>query len=720
MPGIGLRKRIIFLFISTTLALLGLMARVGYLQFWRGAELQAQAFENRLRNITVEPKRGLIIDANGNELALSVSADSVFAVSADVKDPAAVAQRLSEILDLSYVDAYERITRPAAWWYVKRKITDEQSQRIKEEQKDLPGIYLTQESRRIYPKGTLAAHILGFAGIDNQGLEGIEHYYDSQLRGQNGRIEIEFDARGREIPQAVQHFEPAEDGLTLRLTVDENIQHVVERELDRAMLAHGAKGAVGIVYEPCTGRILAMSSRPTFDPNRFGEFPPQQWRNAAVSDTLPPGSTFKPIVAAAALEEGIVAPATPFYDPGFYRVPGATIHNWNRAGLGSTDFATGFEKSANTIFARVAVDLGSDRFYHYLDAFGLTRRTGIDLPGEAVGIRPPKDQARTVDLAVMGFGQTLTVTPIQLVAALGAIACEGTLMRPHIAAEWLDAEGNVIRVQEPEAVRQVVSAQVARTVLGLMERVVTSPGGTGGSAKVEGYRVGGKTGTSQKYEGGRIAQGKYIASFAGIAPISDPRMVVYVAVDEPQGIYFGGWVAAPVAGAIMRDVLHYLQIPPDQPDQEGPPPITGRREPTVVPNLVNLTLAEAEAVARYAGLTLRVQGSGTQVSGQFPVAGARVAVGTQVVVSTEASAVQEEEWTVVTVPELAGSTRQQAAERLAAVGLHLEAIGQGVAAEQDPAPGTKVPSGSYVKVVFHEEQGEDEEPGEEAFGQDMQ
>lgn len=707
VPGINLRKRILLLFLAAALAFIILAGRLAYIQFWRGPELQARALDNRTWNITVEPRRGLIVDRNGRELALSASAETVYVVPAEVRDAPATARRISEILGMSYDDAYSRVTRGVAWWYVKRKVTDEQARLIREA--DLPGIYLTQESRRVYPKGSLAAHILGFAGIDSQGLEGIEHQYDGVLRGRPGRIEIEFDAHGRQIPQALQYFEPPDDGHTLVLTIDENIQHVAERELERAMLATGSKSGMALVYEACTGAFLAMAARPTFDPNRYGDVPASVWRNPAVSDTLPPGSAFKPITAAAGLEKGVIAPSTHIYDPGHFRVPGHVIHNWNRAGLGATDFTRSFHESANTVFAKVAMDVGMDSFYEYLAGFGLTEPTGIDLPGEASGIRPLKENARPVDLAVMGFGQTLTVTPVQMVAATGALACGGTLMKPRIAREVRDSEGNIVRIMGPEPVRQVVSPDTAATIVELMEGVVTD--GTGERAAVEGYRVGGKTGTSQKVVAGGYAAGKYIASFVGVAPVSDPRIVTYVVLDEPQGIYYGGWVAAPVVGAIMRDVLHYLEVPPDAPDTE-PPAVNDRASsPTIVPSLVNLSVGEAREVLRYAFLEAEVEGDGPLVTAQFPAPGARVPTMTRVVL--KAGGDWDEAggglgWSLVTVPDLAGMTERQAAEALGALNLRLEAIGSGAVAEQDPAPGAKVPAGTYVRIIMVPEDGDDD------------
>ncbi|HEY8450196.1 MAG TPA: penicillin-binding transpeptidase domain-containing protein, partial [Bacillota bacterium] len=584
---------------------------------------------------------------------------------------------------------------------VQRKVADETARQLR--QLDLPGIYFTQESRRLYPKGVLASHVLGIAGIDSQGLEGIELKYDEQLRGQPGSIRVEFDAHGREIPQAAQEYVPPQDGMTLALTIDENIQYIAERELDRAMLAHQAKAGYVVVMDPRTGEILALAIRPTFDPNDYSRYGVDVRRNRVVSDVFPPGSAFKPITAAAALEEGLISPDTAMFDPGYFKVPGHVIRNWNYQGLGSTTFAEGFQESANTIFAQVALNrLGAERFYDYLRAFGLTERTGIDLPGEARGLYPPEESARPVDIAVMGFGQTLTVTPIQMITAIAAIANDGLLMRPHVAKALYNADGQLERTFDPQPVRQVISPETARTVRDLMRRVVEQ--GTGVRAQIEGYAVGGKTGTSQKVIDGRLVPGHYVASFIGIAPLDDPRLVVYVVIDEPQGIYYGGWVAAPIFARVTRDVLNYLEIQPTytrEPTPTGPPP----PEPAVVPNVVNLTVDEATAIVRYAALEPEVRGEGTVVTGQFPSAGVRIPAGSRVVLDAGGDLGSVEAVTPVTVPNLRGLTRQEAAERLAAVGLRLDAHGEGVAVSQEPAPGQRVPGQSYVRVTFSPGQG---------------
>lgn len=704
VPNVRLRKRIVMLFLGSVLAVLFLAGRLAYLQLIRGDELRVEALDNRLRDVTVQAKRGAIVDRNGHELAISISADSVYAVPAEIPDPETVAQVLADELGRSYTDIYQRITRDVSFVWVERKVPDEVARRLRE--LNLPGIYFTQESRRLYPKGTLAAHILGISGIDSQGLEGIEFVYDEELRGQDGSIRVEFDARSREIPQATQQYVPPVDGNTLQLTIDENIQYIAERELERAMAAHQAKAGYVIVMDPRTGELLALAIRPTFDPNRYNDYPAEVRRNRAVSDVLPPGSSFKPITAAAAIEEGTISPATPLYDPGYFKVPGHTIRNWNYQGLGSTTFAEGFQESSNTIFANVALNhLGAEKFYQYLRAFGLMDKTGIDLPGEARGLYPPQDQARPVDIAVMGFGQTLTVTPIQMISAIAAIANDGVLMRPLIAKALFTPDGKKIKEFRPQPVRQVISAETARTVRNLMRLVVEK--GTGTRAQIQGYAIGGKTGTSQKVVDGRLAPGHYLSSFIGIAPIDDPRIVVYVVIDEPQGIYYGGWVAAPVFAQVARDVLHYLEVEPDY--SHDTEPVAPMGEPTLVPDVAGLTVEEAEKVLQYAGFTTEVHGDGPVVTGQFPTAGARIRPGSKVVLVTGGATITESVETVE-VPDVTGLTRNEAAAALTSVGLRLDAHGEGVAVEQEPPPGDEAPKGSFVRVLFVAEAGEDQLP----------
>lgn len=716
-PGPGAKKRIALLFLLTVAALAFLASRVFWIQFVRGEELRARAQEVRTRYIPVEPKRGILYDRRGRELAISISVDTVVANPAEIRDPAETAARLAPILGMKADALVDILTRRSAFEYVQRKIGESQARAVRK--LGLPGIYLTQESRRVYPKGGLAANVLGFAGMDSQGLDGVERIYDSRLRGRPGYITIEYDARNREIPQAVHRYIAPKDGVNLQLTIDETLQYIVERELDKAVQRTRPKHIWAIMLDPRNGEVLALAQRPSYDPNKAMDYliqgnpegkphaDPRLWRNLAISDAYPPGSVFKPVTAAMALAEGKVTPATPFYDGGSVNVPGSTITNWDGAGLGSTTFAEAFAFSANTVFARVGLSVGIEKFYDYLEAFGFDAYTGIDLPGEGIGLMPPRKDAKPLDLALMAFGQTLTVSPIRMAAATATLINGGRLVRPHVVKAVLDRDGRVLEEIAPKPGAQVIPPEVADTVRQLMGKVAGE--GTGKRANVPGYRIGGKTGTSQKVVGGRVSTERHIGSFIGFAPLESPQVLAYVMVDEPQGLPYGGVVAAPVFAGIMRDALHYLGIPPTEPLED---PLTGRAEglppglapagdEVRVPDLLNLPVAQARAAAAEAGLTVEVAGGGDRVGGQLPPSGVSVRRGTVVRLFTGAgSSPGRVSQGLVTVPRLEGGTLREVAQLLGAMGLGLEAEGSGLAAAQDPPPGTRLAPGSRVRVRF--------------------
>jgi len=694
-PGLGMKKRIAFVFIATMFALCFLAGRVAYLQFVRGGELSGEALEVRTREMPVEAKRGAIYDRKGRELAISVNVDSAYAVPAEIENPDEVAAAVAEVLDMDRSEVRRRLTKDASFVWIKREIDDEASAELK--RLDIDGIDFTQESRRFYPKGSLACHVLGFAGIDNQGLEGIEVSFDRELRGVPGKIVVEFDARGREIPQAVHRFVEPRDGLDLVLTIDEVIQYVAERELEAAVTAANALKGVCVVLDPRTGEVLAMASRPAYDPNRYSDYRSETWRNTVIADTMPPGSTFKPITAAAALEEGAVDWGTHFYCPGAIKVPGAVISDVSAHG--SQDMTGIIVRSCNVGFVNVVNRLGADRFYKYVHAFGLDEKTGIRLPGEGAGIFPPLEQVKPVDLAVMSFGQTMTLTPLRLAVALSAIVNDGVMMKPLIAKELRDASGAVVRTFEPCEARRVISKDTANELVQALVKVVDE--GTGRRARIEGYSVGGKTGTAQKVVEGRIVPGKYIGCFWGFAPASDPRVSILMMIDEPEGSYYGGVVAAPYVASALRDVLRYLEVPPDRAagegtsardeDQQGP-------EPVEVPAVVGTAVPEAVQQLRARGLSVRVEGSGDAVSEQVPPAGAEVPPGSEVLLRTTTGEGRTDQ--EVSVPDVRGLTMRRAADVLGRVGLMMKPDGTGVAVEQEPAPDAVVAPGSTVAVRF--------------------
>lgn len=706
--NIELRKRIAVLFVLMAGILFLLILRLGWIQFVRGPELQDKAVANRLRQVPVEAKRGIIYDRNGKELAVSVSTDSIGAFPTIVKNAEAkkpgtaeeIAEKLAELLDMPKDKVLSLITKNSSFVWVKRKVDFDVGPKVKE--LNLPGIEVYEESQRYYPNGSLAAHILGFAGIDNQGLEGMEITYDEELRGTPGKIVIEFDATGRAIPEAVHKYIPPVDGNSLVLTIDETIQYIVERELDKLMMEKQPKAATVIVMDPKTGGILALANRPNFNPNNYQEYPQETWRNIAVANSYEPGSTFKIISAAAALEEGVVKPEDRFYDPGYVKVGRETIRCWRSHNPhGSQSFAEGVQNSCNPVFVEIGLKLEEKEkglLYDYLRAFGFGRKSGVELRGEATGIMIAEEDLKQINVATISMGQSIAVTPLQLVRAVSAIANGGKLMKPQLVMEIRDKDGNLIRAMEPQVERQVVSEQTAKILAEMLESVVSE--GTGRNAYIPGFRVGGKTGTAQKPGPGGYMQGKYIASFIGFAPVNDPRLVCLVAVDEPQGVYYGGQVAAPVFKNIVEDSLRYLGVTPQYDEDMLEQKEEQEAKLVSVPEVTGLPVVQAQKVVQAAGLVSEVQGEGLYVTKQTPKGGAKVKEGTKVILY---GGQDQNEDGQVKVPDVTGLRIGEAAELLEALGLELIPEGSGVAVEQNPIPLTSVPPGTKVSVRFKEQ-----------------
>lgn len=691
LVSVTMKKRISFIFLTSALLLGLLVVRTAWIQFVMGKELQAKAIDSRLRNIDVKAKRGIIYDRNGSPLAISVSADSVYAVPSQVRRSNRIDEivnALSQVLELDKEEVRDKLNKKVAFQWIKRRVSDEKIKQLKE--LDFPGINFVEENRRYYPKGKLAAHILGFAGIDNQGLNGIELTYDKELRGVSGKIMIEYDAAGREIPNAMHQYIPPVDGHSLYLTIDETIQYIAERELDQVMKIKQAKRGTIIVLDIKTGDILALANRPVFDPNNFADYDQGTWRNIAISDAYEPGSTFKTITAAGAMEENVVKPTDRFYDPGYIKVGKETVKCWRSyRPHGSQSFVEGVQNSCNPVFVTVGLRQGKDRFYKYLEGFGFGQKTGIELPGEATGILVPKSRAKDIDLATMSIGQANAVTPIQLIRAVAAIANDGWLMKPQLVKEIRDYDGKLLKKIEPEPVRQVISKNTSEELRAILETVVSE--GTGKNAYLEGYKVAGKTGTAQKIlPGGGYSSNEYIASFIGFAPADHPRIAALVIVDSPQGVYYGGQVAAPVFKNVVLDTLRYLEVPPE---------ITGEakfmEEKIIVPDVKNKKINIVTKELKSLGLKVQVEGQGDKVIIQLPPAGSQVIKGSTTILYT-----QDENSDQVIVPDLTGRTIKEASIILSELGLEMAPQGSGLAVIQEPQPGSKVDKGTSVRVKF--------------------
>lgn len=700
-----LRKRIAGLWILFSAILFVLLFRVGWLQFVEGGRLQERAQNISTWKVPVKARRGIIYDAKMRKLALSVSSDSVGAFPAEVKKSGKateIAQQLAGILKMPTEEVLSKITSNQAFVYVKRQLTDFQAgNRIKTLK--LPGIKVYEESKRFYPYGTLAAQVLGIVGIDNIGLGGLEAYYDRFLQGVDGSIMARFDAFGHEIPGTRESFVPPKDGNSLVLTIDQNIQFFAERELDKLMQsARRPKRAAIVVMRPQTGEILAMASRPAFDPNDYNAYPEENRRNLATSLNYEPGSTFKIVTAAAAMEEGVVKPGERFYDPGYIRVGSDMIKCWLYPDShGSQTFEEAVQNSCNPVFVTLGLRLEEKQqglLYKYIQAFGFGRSTRVDFPGEEYGILIPADKIKDINIATISIGQGIAVTPLQLLSAACTVANGGIMVRPHLVKEIRDPSGKVIQSFNPEPVGQIISSQTAKELCLDLERVVSN--GTGRNAYIEGYRVAGKTGTAQKAGPHGYQEGKYIASFLGFAPANDPQVAAIVIVDEPQGYpYFGGTVAAPIFRAVMEDTLKYLQVPKQVPTLPQDQPASGNVNLIphfAIPPVIGLNKEQAEIAIRAAGMLPKFTGKGQVVVSQAPEGLKRKPLGTQVILSLGEGSPGA--W--VMVPDVTGYRLREAAEIMEAMGLRMVSTGDGVAQKISPEPGSRVPVGSSIQVGF--------------------
>ena len=688
---VTIRKRVACLFLLIAVIMSGLGFRLMYLQFYRSNWLTENAIDQRVRDIPVEAKRGTIFDRNGRELGVSISSESVYAIPAEIVDVEGTAARLAAILTLDRDKLAAKLKRRQAFTWVKRKVDGEIAKEV--HMLNLPGIGLTQENQRYYPNDNLAAHILGFTGIDSQGLDGVELTFDSYLKGRSGSIVVEYDARGQEIPYASHQFIKPIEGHNIYLTIDIVIQQIIERELEKVMQDTKAQAATIIAIEPSTGEILALANRPDYNPNRFAEFSPKLWRNIAVSNAYEPGSTFKIITTTAALGEKVVSLNESFFDPGSVEVQGRTIHCWKDGGHGSQTFQEVVENSCNVGFVNVGLRLGVDSFYKYFTAFGLGKHTNVDLPGEAKGIVIEKSQVKPINIATMSMGQSIAVTPLQLVTAVAAVANDGQRLRPQIVREVKGKDGEIIRSFTPDIINQVVDVATAQEVKKVLESVVAN--GTGKNAYIEGFRIAGKTGTAQKVGAGGYMPGKYVASFVGFAPADKPQIVMVVIIDEPVGIYYGGQIAAPVFTGIMNDVLQYLKIAPKIAEADAN---TTKETHVVVPSVINLLVAEATQELKKSGLSVRVEETGERVADQIPKPGSRMPKDSSVLLYTMTPRYGAGE---ITVPDCTGQSLREAADTLAEVGLRIKPIGVGTKAiKQEPLAGTKVLPGSEITMFF--------------------
>ncbi|WP_339215430.1 stage V sporulation protein D [Ornithinibacillus sp. FSL M8-0202] len=628
---VTVRKRLVAVFLIGIMILGIIDFRLGYVQFVLGEELVEKADESWSRNVKFQPERGRILDVNGTILAENVTAPSIVVVPRQINDPEDTANKLAQILDMSKEKAYEYVTRSASSVNLHpegRKISEEQERAIRKLNMD--GVYLAKDSSRHYPFGDDLSHVLGFAGIDNQGLMGLELYYDEMLKGKQGSLSFYSDAKGRRLDQLADVYKAPEDGYDLVTTIDSKIQTIVERELDLAVAKYKPDGALAIAVDPKTGGVLAMTARPNFNPENYQDVDPSVYnRNLPIWSTYEPGSTFKIITLAAALEEKAVdLHEDRFFDPGYIEVGGARLRCWKAGGHGDQTFLEVVQNSCNPGFVHLGQELGKEKLFSYIKKFGFGTKTGIDLQGEGSGILFKPENVGPVELATTAFGQGVSVTPIQQVMAVSAAINGGYLYEPFIAKQWVDPQSNeIVSETEPKLKNRVISKETSKEIRLALESVVAK--GTGRPAYVDGYRVGGKTGTAQKVgPNGGYLENNHIVSFIGFAPADDPEIVVYVAVDNPKGVQqFGGTVAAPIVGNIIGDSLRVMGVKPREDGLEKE--YLWPEQPNVeVPELIGTKRNELLQIL--SDLSIEASGTGDYIIDQEPAAGTKVEPGSTV------------------------------------------------------------------------------------------
>lgn len=626
-----IRKRIILSFWLCCIVIVAIIIRLGYVQFIIGDDVTEKAEDTWLRDIEFQADRGNIMDKNGEVLTKSVSAPSVILIPQQIKEKQETADHLADILELTEKEAYDYVTKSASNVRIHpkgRKISKDKETKLAA--LHLEGVYLAKDSKRSYPHDRFLSHVLGFTGIDNQGLMGLELEYDDKLQGNEGSLHYYSDAKGRKIPDSSYTYRQPKDGLHLKTTIDLDVQTIIERELDLAEMKYEPDGAFAVAVNPKTGGILGMSSRPNFDPDSYEKVAPEIFdRNLPIWSTFEPGSTFKIITLASALEEDAIDLEKDTYnDSGSIEVAGAKLRCWKPGGHGEETMLEVVENSCNPGFVTIGQKVGEEKLFDYIRKFGFGRKTGIDLAGEGTGILFKPEQVGPVELATTSFGQGVSVTPIQQVMAVAAAVNGGHLYEPHLANEWIDpvTEETVSKVEKKERV-DVISEDTSEEVRHALESVVAN--GTGRTAYVDGYRVGGKTGTAQKVgPDGRYLENDHIVSFIGFAPADDPEMVLLVAIDNPKNtVQFGGVVAGPIVGKIMSESLPALGVERRQDglDKNYQWP----EEPKeTVPDLIGLD--KEDLLEDLSDFKVESRGEGDYIIDQSPKAGSKIENGSTI------------------------------------------------------------------------------------------
>ena len=728
------RSLCVFAFLAVVLG--ALVFRIGYWQIVRGNEMKEAVLRQQTSEATIAASRGTIYDRNHKVLAESATVNTVVCNPQQIKKDGGegiVAAKLAQILQMDEEEILEKITKDNQFQYIKKRVTVEEADAIKklkdssvdkEMAKLFSGIYFEEDSKRYY-RYSIASHVVGFTGYDNNGIQGIERTFDDYLTGRSGTVLSGRTASGLSSEYQYEEVFGAQKGDDVVLTIDETMQSILEKYLEQACVENQLKeGACGIIMNPKTGEILAMATKPDFDLNkptdinRFKKYAIQMddlfetveseddeasdeamttirnkmWRNKALSDTYEPGSTFKILTAAMALEEGVANLNSQFYCHGSKQVADRVIRCHKAGGHGEEDFARGVINSCNVVFMDLGLELGSSKFQEYFKAFGLTEKTGIELIGESGSVYYHGKMSET-DIATSSFGQGFSVTPMQMITAISSVINGGNLMKPQIVKEIRNS-GGIVKSFYPEVVNRVISEETSATMRNILESVVGDPKGTGKNAYIKGFRIGGKTGTSEK---GRN-NNKRIASFVGFAPADDPELICLVMFDEPQvANKYGGTIAAPVVGSILEECLEYMGVERQYTVEEA------QTVSVTVPDLRELTVSEAKANIDSKKLNLKVSGRGDRVVDQLPKPGVTIGENSTIIVYTE----ERDENKKIIVPDVTGMTVKAAKKQITDVGLNFEIAGAGLTGEdgayafkQSIPAGTQVEPATVISVEF--------------------
>ena len=673
---IKLQLNIVRLVIVMLAAILIIIFRYAWLQLVQGSELAERMRYQVGQDYLVQSPRGAILDRNGRELAASTMTKSLFVDPNNVQNPQQLAKDLAPLVRKTEEEILKDIGIGGGFVWVKRRLEQSEYEAIRKmiREKDyFSCLGFRDEAKRYYPNDVLAANVLGFVGTDDKGLDGIEQAFDKYIKGEVTESFLYTDTRNRPILESIfdRHGYQGDRCKTIQLTIDSAIQFIVEQELDRAMAENDPVAVTCVAMDPKTGEILAMASRPSYNPNRFWDYEPEIWKNRAVSFVYEPGSTFKTITAGAALQENIVTPGQIFVDPGYVMVSGMRIQNWNGASFGTVTFADVVKQSLNTGFALIGLELGGEKLVKYAHLFGFGDVTGIELPGEEAGLLYSPDEMVESDIATMAIGQSIAVTPLQLVRAMSAVANNGVLLKPHIIKMIKNANGSTYSETQVEPVRKTIDPATDKTLVGLLEQVVATGGGQ--KAKVRGYRVAGKTGTAQKIraDGTGYAEGSYIASFCGFGPVENPRVTLLVMIDDPSGVFYGGQIAAPVAGRIFSQIFRYMRIEPSE-------------TPTDDEEEISADVGEGDS----AGTSSIPAYTPPKVETPTPAE------------NVEETANNSNEGTEIVVPDFYGKSIRESSRLANKIGLKIEMSGSGFANSQSISPGAVVPRDSVIKVNF--------------------